>query len=295
MRTTQMCLIAITAAVAGSLATLAAQTGVPDARTLRVGVEKPVQRSTTFEWAGLEAKPTPIGVRRDVMRAATPTLEELEIHITTLNAGQVSHEPHRHQAEELLIVKEGMVETLQNGKATRLGPGSIIFHSSNDLHNIRNVGSIPATYHVVQWKTPATAPPAPAPLALNHVAISVPDLDEGIRYYTKALGLKEAFTFRDNRGSPLSYLQISRDTFLELQGATADRPPGLIHIGLEVADLRGSIPRFKAGGLIVRDPSTSARTGAVISQAEGVGGLRFELLEFGPDSLQRKVINEWKP
>ena len=98
MRTIQMCLIAMTAAIAGSLATLAAQ--------------KPVQRSTTFEWAGLEAKPTPIGVRRDVMRAATPTLEELEIHITTLNAGQVSHEPHRHQAEELLIVKEGMVETL---------------------------------------------------------------------------------------------------------------------------------------------------------------------------------------
>ena len=279
MRTIHVCLIAMTAAVAGSLATLAAQ--------------KPMQRSTTFEWAGLEAKPTQTGARRDVMRAPTPTLDELEIHITTLNAGQVSHEPHRHPAEELLIVKEGTVETLQNGKATRLGPGSIIFHSSNDMHNIRNVGSIPATYHVIQWKTPATAP-APAPLALNHVAIAVPDLDEGIRYYTKALGLKEAFTFRDNRGSPLSYLQISRDTFLELQGATAARPPGLIHIGLEVADLRASIPRFKAGGLIVRDPSTSARTGAVISQAEGLGGLRFELLEFGPDSLQRKVINDWQ-
>ena len=235
-------------------------------------------------------------MRRTVMQAPTPTLEELEIHITTLNAGQVSHEPHRHPAEELLIVKEGQVETLQNGKATRLGPGSIIFHSSNDLHNIRNVGSIPATYHVIQWKSAGTPPaPAPAPLVLNHVAISVPDLDEGIRYYTKALGLKEAFTFRDNRGSPLSYLQISRDTFLELQGATADRPPGLIHIGLEVADLRASIPRLKAGGLIVRDPSTSARTGAVISQAEGQSGLRFELLEFGPDSLQRKVINDWKP
>ena len=253
MRTIHVCLIAMTAAAAGSLTTLAAQTGAPDARTLRVGVEKPVQRSTTFEWAGLEARPTPTGMRRTVMQAPTPTLDELEIHITTLNVGQVSHEPHRHPAEELLIVKDGMVETLQNGKATRLGPGSIIFHSSNDLHNIRNVGSIPATYHVIQWKSPGT-PPAPAPLALNHVAISVPDLDEGIRYYTKALGLKEAFTFRDDRGSPLSYLQISRDTFLELQGATADRPPGLIHIGLEVADLRASIPRFKAGGLIVRDP-----------------------------------------
>jgi catechol 2,3-dioxygenase-like lactoylglutathione lyase family enzyme len=138
------------------------------------------------------------------------------------------------------------------------------------------------------------AQPPRGGLALNHVAISVPDLDEGIRFYTRALGLKEAFTFRDNRGSPLSYLQISRDTFLELQQATADRPPGLIHIGLEVGDLRTAIVRFRQGGLEVGDPSESQRTKAVISQAAGPNGLRFELLEFGPDSLQRKVINAWK-
>src|SRR5437867_1692782 len=74
-------------------------------------------------------------------------------------------------------------------------------------------------------------------LKLNHIAVSVPDLDEGIKFYTRALGLKEAFTFRDARGRPLSYLQISRDTFLELQQASADRPPGFTHIGLEVGNL----------------------------------------------------------
>lgn len=130
-------------------------------------------------------------------------------------------------------------------------------------------------------------------LALNHVAISVPDLDEGIRFYTKALGLKEAFTFRDNRGTPLSYLQISRDTFLELQPATADRPVGLIHIGLEVGDLRGAVSQFRQAGLNVQNPVESERTRALISQATGPNGLRFELLEFGPDSLQRKVMNAW--
>ena len=143
MRTIYACTIAIAAAIFGSLATLAAQ--------------QPVQRSAVFEWASLEAKPTAIGTRRDVMRAPTPTLDELEMHITTLNVGQVSHEPHRHPEEELLIVKEGTVETLQNGKASRLGPGSIIFHSANDLHNIRNVGSTPATYHVIQWRVAGAA------------------------------------------------------------------------------------------------------------------------------------------
>jgi quercetin dioxygenase-like cupin family protein len=143
MRTSHACVIAISAAVLGSLATLAAQ--------------RQVQRSTVFEWATLEAKPTPVGERRDVMRAPTPTLDELEIHITTLNVGQVSHPPHQHPEEELLIVKEGTVETLQNGKPSRLGPGSIIFHSSNDLHNIRNAGATPATYHVIQWRVPGAA------------------------------------------------------------------------------------------------------------------------------------------
>ena len=140
MRTIDVCVIAMASAVLGSLATLTAQ--------------KTVQRSTVFDWTKLEAKTTQTGARRDVMRAPTPTLDELEMHITTLNVGQVSHPPHQHPEEELLIVKEGTVETLQNGKASRLGPGSIIFHSSNDLHNIRNIGTMPATYHVIQWRVP---------------------------------------------------------------------------------------------------------------------------------------------
>jgi catechol 2,3-dioxygenase-like lactoylglutathione lyase family enzyme len=132
-------------------------------------------------------------------------------------------------------------------------------------------------------------------LALNHVAVAVPNLDQGIRYYTKALGLKEAFTFRDDRGRPLSYLQINRDTFIELQEATPDRPVGLIHVGLEVGNLRAQIDQYRNGGLQVNNPNESARTKALISTATGLSGLPFELLEFGPDSLQRKVMNEWKP
>jgi quercetin dioxygenase-like cupin family protein len=143
MRAIHLSTLIIVAAVLGSLVTLAAQ--------------KQMHRSTVFEWATLTMQPTQTGTRREVMRAPTPTLDELEIHITTLNVGQVSHPPHQHPEEELLIVKEGTVETLQNGKASRLGPGSIIFHASNDLHNIRNAGTTPATYHVIQWRVSGAA------------------------------------------------------------------------------------------------------------------------------------------
>jgi quercetin dioxygenase-like cupin family protein len=111
--------------------------------------------STLFDWTALTARPNRTGEVRRVVQQPTATLDELEIHITTLRPGEESHPPHKHPNEEILIVKEGTVEALVNGEQKRGGPGSLIFQASNQLHNIRNVGSVPATYHVINWKTPA--------------------------------------------------------------------------------------------------------------------------------------------
>ena len=110
--------------------------------------------SSFFEWSSLAVAATKAGEVRRVVQRPTATLEELEIHITTLRAGEESHPPHRHPNEEILIVKEGQVEALVNGELKRGGPGSLIFQASNQLHNIKNVGTTPATYHVINWKTP---------------------------------------------------------------------------------------------------------------------------------------------
>src|SRR5215213_11888265 len=109
--------------------------------------------STMFDWAALTAQPNRTGEVRRVVQKPTDTLDELEIHITTLKAGEESHPPHKHVNEEILIVKEGTVEALVNGELKRGGPGSLIFQASNQLHNIKNVGTGPATYHVINWKT----------------------------------------------------------------------------------------------------------------------------------------------
>src|SRR5207247_593257 len=82
---------------------------------------------------------------------------ELEIHISTLNVGQSPHEPHKHVHEELLIVKEGTLETFQSGETRRAGPGAIISQASNEMHNVRNVGTTPATYYVIGWTVPGAA------------------------------------------------------------------------------------------------------------------------------------------
>ena len=110
--------------------------------------------SSVFLWESVPVKETAVGSTRQFLRAPTATLDELEIHVTTLNPGQTSHAPHQHPNEELLIVKEGTVEALVNGEQKRLGTGSVIFQASNQLHGIRNVGAGPATYHVVNWSSP---------------------------------------------------------------------------------------------------------------------------------------------
>jgi mannose-6-phosphate isomerase-like protein (cupin superfamily) len=137
---TLVALLALVAA-ASSLATLAAQ--------------RQVQHSTVFRWTAHTATPNKTGAVWQVTRTPTPTLDELEIHVTTLNPGESPHPPHQHANEELLIVKEGTVETVQNGVPRQVDTGGIIFQASNDMHAIRNIGQTPATYYVIAWTVPA--------------------------------------------------------------------------------------------------------------------------------------------
>lgn len=113
-----------------------------------------VLSSRIFDWDALKVAKTNVGFRRDVVKSPTATLDELEMHITTLNPGQQSHPPHQHVAEELLIIKEGTLESLVNGQYQKVGPGSIVFQASNQPHTIKNIGTGPATYHVIQWQPP---------------------------------------------------------------------------------------------------------------------------------------------
>jgi XRE family transcriptional regulator, regulator of sulfur utilization len=116
--------------------------------------ETSVMQSSVFDWNTIAEKKTDVGSVRQFFRTPTATLDELECHVTTLNPGQTSHPPHKHPNEELVIVREGTVEVLSNGEWKRVGPGSVVFNASNQMHSLRNVGSGPATYHVINWSSP---------------------------------------------------------------------------------------------------------------------------------------------
>src|SRR5262245_12424359 len=114
----------------------------------------PIMGSSVFDWNKIPVVQTKTGSSRQFFRAPTATLDELECHVTTLNPGESPHPPHKHPDEELIIVKEGTVEALVNGEKQRVGPGSVIFQASNQLHGLRNVGQTVAAYHVIRWNSP---------------------------------------------------------------------------------------------------------------------------------------------
>jgi quercetin dioxygenase-like cupin family protein len=86
---------------------------------------------------------------RHILDGSTHRGVRVEAHATELAPGLRPHAPHRHKHEEMFLVREGTVEVLIEGKATKLGPGSVAFVASNEEHGIRNVGSAPARYFVV--------------------------------------------------------------------------------------------------------------------------------------------------
>jgi XRE family transcriptional regulator, regulator of sulfur utilization len=116
----------------------------------------PVLGATALTWEEIAAK-VPEGKRAaQVFRDPTATLDELEVHVTFLPAGQASHAPHTHPNEEIIIVKEGTLDAFLGGQTRRLGPGGLIFAASNVPHAVTNVGTTTAVYHVINWHSPGT-------------------------------------------------------------------------------------------------------------------------------------------
>ena len=112
--------------------------------------------SSAFDWNTIKAVVTKTGEKRQFFQSPTATLDDLECHVTTLKPGLSPHPPHQHPEEELIIVKEGTVEVLVGGIVKTVGPGSVIFQASNQLHSIKNVGTTNAVYHAIKWKSSKT-------------------------------------------------------------------------------------------------------------------------------------------
>ena len=129
---------------------------------------------------------------------------------------------------------------------------------------------------------------------VNHVGMAVDNFDEAFNFYTQKMGFREAFTVKDAAGKPaLAYVQVNRNTFVELQQANPNRPKGLNHFGLHVENLKATVAALKERGVMVDDIRVRPDDSSV-ANATDPNGIRIEMFEFGPGSPQGKAIASWK-
>lgn len=86
---------------------------------------------------------------RPVLHGKLPTGEIIELHETTLLPGQMPHPAHRHVHTELMLVREGTLEFILEGKSEHFGPGGVAYAASGEFHGLRNAGTVPANYFVI--------------------------------------------------------------------------------------------------------------------------------------------------
>jgi catechol 2,3-dioxygenase-like lactoylglutathione lyase family enzyme len=131
-------------------------------------------------------------------------------------------------------------------------------------------------------------------LQVNHVGIYVKNLQESVDYYTKTLGMRQGFTMGNQNGNPGTYyIQVDKNTFLELSQSGPDRPVGINHIGFETKNMDATVAELTKRGIMV-PKVTSVGSGAPHASITDPNGVRLEMLEFAEGSMQRKAIEAYK-
>jgi (S)-ureidoglycine aminohydrolase len=108
--------------------------------------------SLLMDWPEPVVVPTGKGERRQFFNRPTALFDTFDMHVTTLRDGELSHPPHTHRQEEIIIVKEGNVTMQIDDKVYPARPGDLIFLSSGIPHALQNTGKTTTTYFAFQWQ-----------------------------------------------------------------------------------------------------------------------------------------------
>ncbi len=122
-----------------------------DASSRDVSRGKGAGGSFVINWYDMVFKPHDRGGVRQLFDRKTITMNRFDIHITSLNPGLKSHEPHTHKNEEIILMVDGDGEMVLGNERQRITTGGAAWVESNIPHNITNMGKRPAVYFAIQW------------------------------------------------------------------------------------------------------------------------------------------------
>jgi len=100
----------------------------------------------------------PVGVEHDrgklwrYFDGPSAMTKRFEVHVTALNAGIESHEPHRHPPEEIVLLLEGEAIVTFGTTKREARAGDLAFWRSDEPHALENKGVTPCVYFALQWE-----------------------------------------------------------------------------------------------------------------------------------------------
>lgn len=105
-----------------------------------------------IDWTEMIMKSTDKGESRRIFSQPVAWLGSIDMHATTLNTGEVSHPPHVHRAEEIILIRSGTVQEYIGGKYYPATAGDVIFLPSEVPHALENKGAGRCEYFALQWQ-----------------------------------------------------------------------------------------------------------------------------------------------
>lgn len=111
--------------------------------------QNPALPSHAYKFEELPVRTNGKNKSRAVLDGTTHTGFAIEMHETELGPGMAPHPPHKHVHEELIMIREGILEVTISGNVTKLGPGSAAYVASGEEHGWKNVGDTQAHYFVM--------------------------------------------------------------------------------------------------------------------------------------------------
>jgi (S)-ureidoglycine aminohydrolase len=105
------------------------------------------------DWENWSVQQNEKGERREVFDRFTAAFAKMEMHVTMLNPGQVSHAPHKHPQEEMIFIRKGNALVLLDDATQPATEGDVIFFASNHLHSLKNSGTEPLEYFALQFQS----------------------------------------------------------------------------------------------------------------------------------------------
>ncbi|MDR7131851.1 (S)-ureidoglycine aminohydrolase [Algoriphagus sp. 4150] len=111
-------------------------------------------KSGLYKWDDHRVITNEDRVARPIFEGISSHFEYLEMHATTQPAGAKPSTAHANEdIEEIIIVKEGLMEVTIEGQSSILGANGVVSLMPRQMHSLSNVGESPLTYFVIRYRS----------------------------------------------------------------------------------------------------------------------------------------------